>query len=86
MTFVLFIENSRGVAGRKLGLRKRVGVVLIRKSTLAHDRNLVDPASSHTLVSKTKPCMCKYKQFYTVKLRTAHYISYSLFDNILLLG
>lgn len=48
--------------------------------------NLVDPASSHTLVSKIKPCMCKYKQFYTVKLRMAHYISYSLFDSILLLG
>ena len=48
--------------------------------------NLVDPASSHTLVSKIKPCMCKYKRFYTVKLRTAHYISYSLFDNPLLLG
>ena len=26
------------------------------------DRNLVDPASSHTLVSKIKPCMSKYKQ------------------------
>ena len=25
------------------------------------DSNLVDPASSHTLVSKIKPCMCKYK-------------------------
>ncbi len=23
---------------------------------------LVDPASSHMLVSKTKPCMCKYKR------------------------
>ena len=44
--------------------------------------NLVDSASSHTLVSKIKPCMCKYKQISTVKLRTAHYISYSLFDNI----
>ena len=52
----------------------------------AYDSNLVDPASSHTLVSKIKPCMCKYKRFYTVKLRTAHYISYSLFDNTLLLG
>ena len=51
-----------------------------------YDSNLVDPASSHTLVSKIKPCMCKYKQIYTVKLRTAHYISYSLFDNTLLLG
>ena len=26
------------------------------------DRNLVDPASSHTLVLKIKPCMSKYKQ------------------------
>ena len=28
------------------------------------DSNLVDPASSHTLVSKIKPCMSKYKQLY----------------------
>ena len=48
--------------------------------------NLVDSASSHTLVSKVKPCMSKYKQLYTVKLRMAHYISYSLFDSTLLLG
>ena len=33
---------------------------------------LVDPASSHMLVSKIKPCMSKYKQLYTVKLRMAH--------------
>ena len=33
---------------------------------------LVDPASSHMLVSKTKPCMSKYERFYTVKLRMAH--------------
>ena len=25
-------------------------------------RNLVDPASSHMLVSKIKPCMSQYKQ------------------------
>ena len=43
-------------------------------------RNLVDSASSHTLVSKNKPCMSKY-EFYTVKLRMAHYISYSLLDD-----
>ncbi len=35
------------------------------------------------LVSKIKPCMSKYKQLYTVKLRTAHYISYYLFDGCL---
>ena len=27
-------------------------------------RNLVDPASSHMLVSKIKPCMSQYKSFY----------------------
>ena len=47
---------------------------------------LVDPASSHMLVSKIKPCMSKYKQLYTVKLRTAHYISNNLFDGFLLHG
>ncbi|KAK7285916.1 hypothetical protein RJT34_20703 [Clitoria ternatea] len=41
---------------------------------------LVDPASIHMLVSKIKPCMCKYEQIQTVKLRMAHSISYSLFD------
>ena len=53
---------------------------------LFNDINLVDPASSHTLVSKIKPCMSKYKQICTVKLRMAHYISYSLLDSTLLLG
>jgi hypothetical protein len=33
---------------------------------------LVDPASSHMLVSKIKPCMSKYELFQTVKLRMAH--------------
>ena len=55
------------------------------KSQGTEDSNLVDSASSHTLVSKIKPCMSKYKSF-TLKLRTAHYISYSLFDSPLLLG
>ena len=30
--------------------------------TFHHSTYLVDPASSHMLVSKTKPCMSKYKQ------------------------
>ena len=51
-----------------------------------HNSYLVDPASSHMLVSKIKPCMSKYKQLYTVKLRTAHYISYYLFDGLFPLG
>ena len=38
---------------------------------LSEDSNLVDPASSHMLVSKIKPCMSKYK-WYTMKLRMAH--------------
>ena len=33
---------------------------------------LVDPASSHMLVSKIKPCMSKYKLLCIVKLRMAH--------------
>ena len=45
-------------------------------------RYLVDPASSHMLVPKIKPCMSKYKHVYTVKLRMAHYISYNLFDSL----
>src|ERR1700755_289402 len=53
---------------------------------LGHDSYLVDSASSHMLVSKIKPCMSKYKHLYTVKLRTAHYISYYLFDGTLLHG
>ena len=52
---------------------------------ITRSSNLVDSASSHTLVSKIKPCMSKYK-YSTLKLRMAHYISYSLFDSPLLLG
>ncbi len=43
-----------------------------------YDRcNLVDPASSHMLVSKFMPCMPKYNLF-TAKLWMAHYNSYHL--------
>ena len=41
-------------------------------TTLFNKSYLVDPASSHMLVSKIKPCMSKYKQLCTVKLRMAH--------------
>ena len=41
-------------------------------STFMDSSYLVDPASSHMLVSKIKPCMSKYKQLCTVKLRMAH--------------
>ena len=36
------------------------------------DGSLVDPASSHMLVSKIKPCMSQCKPSRTVKPRKAH--------------
>jgi hypothetical protein len=64
-----------------------MGGIQSRSFTFSFDSSyLVDPASSHMLVSKIKPCMSKYKHLYTVKLRTAHYISYYLFDGTLLHG
>ena len=65
--------------------RNGEGNVAYDSGSICEDSNLVDSASSHTLVSKIKPCMSKYKSL-TLKLRTAHYISYSLFDSPLLLG
>ena len=47
----------------------------------SYSTNLVDPASSHMLVSKIKPCKSKYKLIYTAKLRIAHYNSYNLHDD-----
>ena len=43
-----------------------------RGGRIAEECYLVDPASSHMLVSKIKPCMCKYELIQTVKLRMAH--------------
>lgn len=66
-------------AGRRLALVMRRSVsrreqarVALQPDCSRPDSYLVDPASSHMLVSKTKPCMSKYKCFYTVKLRMAH--------------
>ena len=56
------------------------------RCVLSEDSYLVDPASSHMLVSKIKPCMSKYKHLYTVKLQMAHYIRNNLFDGDLLHG
>ena len=41
--------------------RNRVRLV---RAPLPHSSYLVDPASSHTLVSKIKPCMSKYNSLY----------------------
>ena len=57
-----FFARSRGAGA---GRGNASGVVGISSY-------LVDPASSHMLVSKIKPCMSKYKQVCTVKLRMAH--------------
>jgi len=63
-----------------------LSVQAVAISVVSYKCYLVDPASSHMLVSKIKPCMSKYKHLYTVKLRTAHYISNYLFDGTLLHG
>ena len=49
-----------------------VAVAMLCLSEQTDSSYLVDPASSHMLVSKIKPCMSKYKQVCTVKLRMAH--------------
>ena len=36
-------------------------IFLINMNFSSYDSNLVDPASSHMLVLKIKPCMSKYK-------------------------
>jgi hypothetical protein len=46
---------------------------------------LVDPASSHMLVSKIKPCTFQYQPI-TVKSRIAHYNSHCFLDLTFLLG
>jgi hypothetical protein len=51
-----------------------VVVVCFLRESVSESSYLVDPASSHMLVSKIKPCMCKYEQIQTVKLRMAHKI------------
>jgi hypothetical protein len=38
--------------------------VCSEKENLYSNHHLVDPASSHMLVSKIKPCMSKYKPLY----------------------
>ena len=87
---VVVVGSVGGLAVAFLPFRSFRSFLLVSCSVTAKKKlsisNLVDPASSHTLVSKIKPCMSKYKQLYTVKLRMAHYISYSLFDSTLLLG
>ncbi|KAL2248109.1 UNVERIFIED_CONTAM: hypothetical protein Sindi_2663200 [Sesamum indicum] len=78
------MRNTRWVRGlglclpRKQGVRRfvandarhRFGLVPCGRR-VGEECYLVDPASSHMLVSKIKPCMCKYELIQTVKLRMA---------------
>ena len=60
-------------ASRVRGPRRRRNLFSgVRRGSWLNGSYLVDPASSHMLVSKIKPCMSKYKRLYTVKLRMAH--------------
>jgi hypothetical protein len=56
------MEDNHGY--RILTIYYYVGIVWALLCSTAYDRNLVDPASSHMLVSKIKPCMSKYKLLY----------------------
>ena len=60
-------ETVNGVPRLAKALHKVPG-----RSSYRAWRYLVDPASSHMLVSKIKPCMSKYECLCTVKLRMAH--------------
>ncbi len=51
---------------------QRWGVGTAQRRRRVDGSYLVDPASSHMLVSKIKPCMSKYKLLCIVKLRMAH--------------
>jgi hypothetical protein len=71
------VETSSGVCFGSAWTVLTAGALgACRRKTAAWVRQkgsyLVDPASSHMLVSKIKPCMSKYKLLYTVKLRMAH--------------
>ena len=54
--------EAKGAIGTRLGPQEGgVGLPGAGWDTLFGLSYLVDPASSHMLVSKIKPCMCKYK-------------------------
>ena len=51
--------------GERRGLFERVAREERAGARSEAERYLVDPASSHMLVSKIKPCMSKYKRLYS---------------------
>ena len=64
MIYLDFEKNHGDVAGSRLRNPIPLPLPLFIPSLASQDSNLVDPASSHTLVSKIKPCMSKYKLLY----------------------
>lgn len=63
--YLLGVRASCGWKGLSLLVDRRVCRSLRPGARLAvSDSYLVDPASSHMLVSKIKPCMSKYKHLY----------------------
>ena len=72
------VPLSTFVSGQKMTVKSvsvpsfLVFAGILRGLVLIYECYLVDPASSHMLVSKIKPCMCKYERIQTVKLRMAH--------------
>ena len=79
-----YIAEGLGLVGKRMCVRDAAASPTRPPSSnpnpLLNNSYLVDPASSHMLVSKIKPCMSTYKLYYTVKLRMAHYISDSFLD------
>lgn len=67
-----FVDTTRTTAVLVLAPEPRGSRRFHASVGVAEECYLVDPASSHMLVSKIKPCMCKYELIQTVKLRMAH--------------
>ena len=55
-------SRCSGVSYRR-SVRVLPSAVVPRAEVIVCESYLVDPASSHMLVSKTKPCMSKYERF-----------------------
>ena len=67
-----FIKSENELPLRKVAVAAEYFGARLAYGKVGESSYLVDPASSHMLVSKIKPCMSKYKQICTVKLRMAH--------------
>ena len=57
----IFLHFGAKNVTQQLNLLQRASWTRVR----LRPRNLVDPASSHMLVSKIKPCMSQYQHFHS---------------------